>query len=323
MLLGEDAEPKQTESVRSSANTEKYKAKLFREGAVECTDDRFDRGEFNVGVDTGTVKRETAFGLDLNITHSAGFGAAAKGVFAVIEYFKFRQRGGSKGADEGVNRAVAAAVERVVDAVKRHRSVAGDRAVALGGFKMLEHERRRGLLEVLVAENGVDLCGRELGALGVGAVVDEFADFLVHELRQLEAEVVFENVRDAAFAGLAVDADDGFVTATEVGGVDRYIDHVPRRVGFLAGPGFLYGVLVRAAKSREDQFAGVGLARRHFEFSATLVDVAHVVDVGEIKARVDAVGVEIQRYGDDVEIAGAFTIAEERAFDAISTSEQG
>jgi hypothetical protein len=59
----------------------------------------------------------------------------------------------------------------------------------------------------------------------------------VHELGELEAEGILEHVSDAAFAGLAVDADDGFVAAAEVGGVDRDVDYVPRCAGFLDGPG--------------------------------------------------------------------------------------
>ena len=88
------------------------------------------------------------------------------------------------------------------------------------------------------------------------------------------------------------------------------------------GEALLDRVLVRAAEGGEDQFAGVRLARRHGHAGAALIHFADGVEVGEIELRVDAVHVEVQRHGDDVEIAGALAVAEERAFDAVRAGQQ-
>jgi hypothetical protein len=79
---------------------------------------------------------------------------------------------------------------------------------------------------------------------------------------------------------------------------------------------------MRAAEGGEHEFAGVGLARRDLEARAALVDLADVVDVAEVEARVDAVRVEVQGDGDDIEVAGALAVAEERALDAVGAGEQ-
>jgi hypothetical protein len=79
---------------------------------------------------------------------------------------------------------------------------------------------------------------------------------------------------------------------------------------------------VRAAERGEDELAGVGLARRHLHARAALVDIADGVDVAEIEPGVDAVRVEVQRDRDDVEVAGALAVAEERALDAVGAGEQ-
>ncbi len=80
---------------------------------------------------------------------------------------------------------------------------------------------------------------------------------------------------------------------------------------------------MRAAEGREDQLAGVGLAGRDFETGAALVDIADAVDVGEVETGMNAVRVEIQCDGDDVEVARAFPVAEECALDAVGAREQG
>jgi hypothetical protein len=80
---------------------------------------------------------------------------------------------------------------------------------------------------------------------------------------------------------------------------------------------------MRTAEGGEDQLAGVGLAGRDLEARAAFVDLADLVDVGEVEVRVDAVRVEVQGDDDDVEVAGAFAVAEERALDAVGAGEQG
>ena len=95
-------------------------------------------------------------------------------------------------------------------------------------------------------------------------VVGNRAEFALHVLGQFDAELAFEQIRHAAFAGLAIDADDFAVFAADVRGVNREIRHIPmlRAVFFPFVQPFLDGVLVRTAERGENQFARVRLARR-------------------------------------------------------------
>ena len=55
----------------------------------------------------------------------------------------------------------------------------------------------------------------------------------MHRLGHVVAVIVIHDERRAALAGLAIDADDRFVFAADVGGVDRQIRNFPiRGLGF-------------------------------------------------------------------------------------------
>ena len=239
----------------------------------------------------------------------------------VAQHLDARQGGRGEGTGEGVDRSVTGSREAVRRPVDQQLGLAGDRAVAFRALEVADRDGR-GAVEVLAAEHLEDLGRREFGALGVGDVVHDAADLLVHGFRQGVAELVLQHVGDAAFAGLGVDADDRAVAAADIGRVDRDVEHVPRLARFPGGPGLLDGVLVRAAESSESQLAGVRLARRHLEAGAALVDLADAVDVAEVQTRMNAVGVQVQGDGDDVEVAGAFAVAEERALDAVGAREE-
>ncbi len=70
------------------------------------------------------------------------------------------------------------------------------------------------------------------------------------------------------------------------------------------------------------QITDIGVARVYRQLVAFLHHLAHGVDVGEVQLRVDALGVHVQRHGDQVDVAGALAIAEQAAFDAISAGHQ-
>ena len=73
---------------------------------------------------------------------------------------------------------------------------------------------------------------------------------------------------------------------------------------------------------RAAAFTRVRLARGHGHAGATFIHFADGVQVGEIQPGIDAVHVEVQCDGDNVEIARAFAVAEKRAFDAIRSRQQ-
>jgi hypothetical protein len=174
----------------------------------------------------------------------------------------------------------------------------------------------------------------------VSEVVDVFADLRVHGFGQVEAVFAIEDVGDAAFAGLGIDADNGFVGAANVGGIDGEVGDAPpvrsrtgrcfaavllRRVFEVLSASietFLDGVLVGAGEGGEDEFAGVGLAIGDGHAGGAFVDFANGGEIGEVEAGFDAMGVKIEGDDDDIEVAGAFAAAEEGAFDAIGAGEE-
>src|SRR5690606_13109918 len=153
--------------------------------------------------------------------------------------------------------------------------------------------------------------------------LDGAAEFDLQTPRQDQAVFLLEQVGHPALAGLAVDADDGVVAAADVGRVDRQIWHFPDGVRFLLGKALLDGVLVRTGEGREDQIAGIGVARVDGQRGAAFSAAAHFVDVGEVEAWVDALGVEVHGQRDQADVAGAFAIAEQAAFDPVCARHYG
>ncbi len=82
------------------------------------------------------------------------------------------------------------------------------------------------------------------------------------------------------------------------------------------------GVLMRTAKSRENQFSGVRVPLGHGHAGATLVHLADGIQIGEVQLRIDSMHVQVQRHRHQVKIARAFAIAEKRAFDAVRSGQQ-
>ncbi len=53
-----------------------------------------------------------------------------------------------------------------------------------------------------------------------------------------------------------------------------------------------------------------------------LIHIAYAVDVAEVQAGIDALCVQVQRQGHDIDVAGALTVAEQCAFDAVGSCQQ-
>ncbi|MNG99833.1 hypothetical protein D3C79_590120 [compost metagenome] len=71
-----------------------------------------------------------------------------------------------------------------------------------------------------------------------------------------------------------------------------------------------------------DQVAHVRVAWVHRQLVALFDHLAHAVDVGEVQQRVDALGVEVQCQGHQVDVTGTLAVAEQAAFGAIGTGHQ-
>ena len=85
---------------------------------------------------------------------------------------------------------------------------------------------------------------------------------------------------------------------------------------------FFDRILMRAGERGEYQLAGIGLTLRHGQARDPLIDGADRRKVREIQPGGDAVTVHVESDRDDIEVAGAFAIAEERAFDAVRAGHQ-
>ena len=81
-------------------------------------------------------------------------------------------------------------------------------------------------------------------------------------------------------------------------------------------------VLMRAGERGVDQFADVGVALMHRQLVAVLDDLLDRVDVAEIELRIDPLREQVQRHGDDVDVAGALAVAEQRPFDPLGAGHQ-
>jgi hypothetical protein len=65
------------------------------------------------------------------------------------------------------------------------------------------------------------------------------------------------------------------------------------------------------------------VARVDRQLVAFLDQLAHAVDVGEVQARMHALGVEVQGQRHQVDVAGALAVAEQAAFDAVGAGHHG
>src|ERR1017187_7704433 len=134
---------------------------------------------------------------------------------------------------------------------------------------------------------------------------------------------------DTTFARLAVDPDDRLVAAADVLGVDRQVRYLPGQVrggppgrrGLIVqvGQALGDGVLMGAGKGGEYQVARVRMPGVHRHLVALLDDPADGGDVGDVELRVDSPAEQVEGQGDQADVAGPLTVAEERPLDAVSS----
>ncbi len=103
--------------------------------------------------------------------------------------------------------------------------------------------RRRGL-QVFTLEQGIDLLGVHLQSQTIGFLLHHLAELDLHPARQADAVLLLQQVGDAAFAGLTVDANHRLVAATDVSRVDWQVGHFPHAIRILLAEAFANRVLV-------------------------------------------------------------------------------
>ncbi len=228
---------------------------------------------------------------------------------------------------ERFDRPVAFAVDRVRGAVDLELCLdRGAAAVVAGaGVQLVAAQPVSRLVgQVLGLECVPHHAGADLRTGVLGDVLDGLRELDLQTPWQVETVLGLHHVGDATLAGLAVHADHGFVRPSDVRGIDGEVRDAPLRVlaaavalGVECLEPLLDRVLVAAGERGVHEVAGVGVARVHRQAVAILGGAAQLVDVTEVEFGVDAVHEQVHRQGDDVDVAGALTVAEQRALDPV------
>src|SRR5690606_29204171 len=239
--------------------------------------------------------------------------------------------------DEAVQRAVADAGDLALLAVDEEGDGDAVGAVARG---LLAHVAQavaapaarlilRG--QILVGERVPERLGADLAAVGVRLLLDDAGELDLEAARQVQAVLGPQQVGHAALPGLGVHADHGLVGAAEVLGVHGQVGDAPDdvvdllagllRVDLHALQALLDRVLVRAGEGGEHEVAAVGAALGDGHLVAVLDGAAHLVEVGEVDLRVDALAEQVQAQGHEVHVAGPLAVAEQAALDTVGAGE--
>src|SRR6266850_4779663 len=221
-------------------------------------------------------------------------------MLTVMRNFEAWNTNRAKAVDECRERTVAFARKLEWLVVAEQSGAASDSAVVAFGFKTLQSPRGVSF-DVFAPEHGFEFRAADFPAKAIDFVVGNRAKLALHFFGNLDAEFGFQQIRDTAFTGLAVDADDFAVFAANVGWIDRQIRNIPTVAATIAplGQALADGILMRTAEGSEDQLAGIGLASGHSHAGAALIDFANGVEIGEVELRINAMHVEIQGDGDD------------------------
>ena len=262
----------------------------------------------------------------LDIGHGHGVGALGDGVGLVVHEGQLVHLLAVDGVEEGVDGAVALAVDGEHGVLVLDSAEEGDLAVAVHRLLVegvLDQLVGAVHLQVLPLEQLHDVVGLQLLADPVALLLYHRAELAVHGLGHIKAELVVHDEGRAALAGLGVDAHR-LVLPAQIGGVDGQVGHHP-----LVGAGLLHivealvdGVLVAAGEGGEHQIARVGLALGHPHLGAALVHLADAVHMAEVQLRVDALHIHIHCHGDEIHIAGALAVAEQAGLHALRAGQQ-
>src|SRR5579872_313832 len=215
-----------------------------------------ERSRDDVGVHADAPENTAIAGLGFDIANGLGILARAGGMLVVVAHLDTHAAILGECLDIARDRTVAVAADRARLALDRDLGVnqAQLGMAGLGQGGVPDESDRRGLLEVFLAEGIPDQLGQDLLAGVVSDLLDHLGELDLKKTRQVDAVVHLQDVGDAAFARLAIDSDDRFVGASEIGGIDRQVGHFPDlAIGRLEGlEALVDGILVRARKRGED-----------------------------------------------------------------------
>ena len=247
-------------------------------------------------------------------------------MFGIVAHFQFDPEAFLQRRDDRGDQPVAAPRNALRPAAHLDRAGKDAGAVGRAAFLVIDELEMLGPhLHVVGAPEHVPDIGRvQLAPQLVGHALDLAREIGLHLLGQLQPLVLFQHPSEPALAALRIDADHRLVIAAEVGRVDRQVGHAP---AFVVLPPvrlepFLDRVLVAAGKGGEDQFAAIGVALVDRDLVAVFDRLDHPVDVGEVEPRIDPLGIEVERDGDEAAVARPLPIAEQAAFDPVGPGHQ-
>ena len=208
---------------------------MLGQGSIQGADNGVDGGKFDVGVAADAEVGAGGSGFDFDVAHGAGIRSGAERVLGIALDFERREVRLAEGVDEGGDRAIAGTAH--CDRLPLEDDVGFD-CHLLGALDGPEFAEDHGACaqDIGFKEKRVDFLGFEFGAFFVRDGIDDAAEFFLERLGKLVAEFRFEDVSDAAFAGLGIDADDRLVAAADIGWVDWNVESIPRLTCRLAGP---------------------------------------------------------------------------------------
>ena len=170
-----------------------------------------------------------------------------------------------------------------------------------------------------------DLARHEFLAAIVSHALYKLAHLDSQLLGNTIAEGMLQDEAHAAFARLAVDADDWFIGPPDICGIYRQIRYLPDRRVFVRAQRQSLGnsVLMRSREGRKHQLASVGLARRHRHLRAILESFNDGWQVREIQAWQHPLRIEVHRQRDHIGVAGTFAIAKQGSLHALCARQHG
>ncbi len=246
----------------------------------------------------------------------------------IVEDFQLQVEGAAQGIDRGAQRTVTLPLQRDDLVAAAHLAGKAMQPVGVSGpTDPIIQQAQLGLpmQAIGLAEQLPELRRGLFPAGFVGPQLDDAAEFHLQPTRQPQAVILLQQPGDAALARLAVDPDDRLIAAADIGRVQRQIGHAPEPVAALGlrREALLDRVLMRAGKGGEHQLARVGMTRMHRQLVAGLHQPHHFAHIGEIQPRIDPLGVEIHRQRYQIDVAGAFAIAEQAAFHPLRPGQLG
>ena len=174
-------------------------------------------------------------------------------------------------------------------------------------------------VEILDAELFHDLIRRNLTLL-LCDLLDHIRELLVHAAWKLESKEAVHNESNTALSGLAVDTDHRLVLSSDIGRIDRQIRNLPdlalsfhKRMHSLVD-----SILMGTGECSKYQLSSVRMTRIDMHLCAALVNLRDLLDVADLKLRIDSLREHIVGDGQDIHVSGTLTISEQGSLNAVS-----